>query len=160
MDWYRKEIDVVLADFSTGSKGISQEEAKRRLKEYGPNVFAREERFRLLKLFFGQFKNLLIIILLLAGVISYVVGATSDALVIFVIVLLNVLIGFFQEFKTEKSLQALRKLVSSEAVVIRDGAQRQIPAEQIVPGDILVLNEGMKIPADARVISSVHLAVD
>jgi P-type Ca2+ transporter type 2C len=160
MDYYKKEVDEVLKEFETSENGLTSGEAKKRLDEHGPNKISQEMKFNLLKLFFSQFHDLLIIILIVAGAISFIVGAKSDSIVIFMIVLLNTLIGFIQEYKTERSLQALQKLVSKSTVVVRNSTHVEIALEDVVPGDILVLEEGMKVPADARVIKNTYLATD
>jgi Ca2+-transporting ATPase len=99
-------------------------------------------------------------ILLVAGIVSVLVGAVSDGVIIFVIVVLNISIGFFQEYKAERGVSALRKFVSKSTVVLRNGLSQEIAVESVVPGDILALQEGMRIPADARVISSESLSTD
>ena len=160
MEWYKKGVEDVLRGLDSTKSGLSAQEARNRLEKYGSNTISRERPFALFGLILRQFKDLLIIILMLAGVISLVVGAVSDAIVIFMIVLLNAIIGFVQEYKTERSLQALRKLVSRSTIVVRDGQRQEIPVEDVVPGDILVLEEGMKVPADARIIQNTYCATD
>lgn len=158
--WHEKNVEEVFSLLSVELSGLSADEVSTRLEKYGPNSVTSKKKFAVLKQIRNQFQNLLIVILLAAGIISVLVGALSDGIIIFIIVTLNVSIGFFQEYKAEKAVSALRKFVSKFCVVLRDGITHEIDAELLVPGDIIVLHEGMKIPADSRVISSTNLSTD
>ena len=138
----------------TTPNGLTQKEAELRLAKYGPNALARAQGFSALGLFINQFKNGLVLLLLVAGVASFFMGEQLDALLILAIVLLNALLGFFQEYRAEKSLEKLRQLSSPTASVLRDGTEQKLDASLLVPGDIIVLREGDKVPADARIIES------
>lgn len=154
------DADDVLKELKTTPKGINEYEVRLRLIEYGKNEIVKKDRFNVLFLLLSQFKDFLIILLIIASVISFIFSSFSDGMVILVIVLLNVVIGFVQEYKAEKSLEALRSLISTKSRIIRDGKEVIIDRELIVPGDILVLEEGDKIPADARIIECYNLNID
>jgi len=160
INWYAKSVDEVFSLLSTDLAGLRAQDAQVRLKRYGPNTVTAKKKYGLLRQFLNQFRNLLTVILLIAGIISVLVGALSDGIIIFSIVSLNVLIGFLQEYKAEKAVSALRKFVSRSTVVLRDGAVQETAVESVVPGDLLVLQEGMRVPADARVIASTNLSTD
>ena len=132
--------------------GLSKKQAAVRIKQYGKNVLKGQVRNPWWRILGRQFTDLLVIILVVAAGVSYGLGEHVDALVIFGIVVLNASIGFFQEYRTEKTLQALKKMIHSEITVIRDGEEQMIPTEWLVPGDWVVLREGDKIPADGVLI--------
>ena len=140
--------------------GLTEGEAQRRLLLYGPNEL-REERHRLpLLIFLRQFADLLIIVLLAAAVISLATGEITDFTVIMAVLILNALMGFIQEYRAEKAVQALKRMATPYARVIRDGQIKEIPSTQIVPGDIILLETGMIVPADGRLIEAINLQVD
>jgi Ca2+-transporting ATPase len=152
--------DSLRALGSDSHRGLSGEEVKRRLDEFGYNELRKEEKASALALFIGQFKNLLIIILLAATVLSLLVGEVLDAVMIAAIVLLSAVLGFVQEYKAEQALEALKKLLSPTITVLRDGKEEEIPSRNLVPGDILLLEAGDKIPADARLVEVRSLECD
>jgi Ca2+-transporting ATPase len=166
--WYSLTKDEVVQRLGTSEEsGISDEEAARRLEEYGPNELVEKERISTLKIFLDQFKDLMVIILIIAAVISGAIatyqGTTEgwlDAAVIMIIVILNSIMGFVQEYKAEKTLKALKQLASPSTTVIRGGKDKDISSRELVPGDIIILSTGDKIPADARLIESVNLKVN
>jgi Ca2+-transporting ATPase len=161
LKWHALEADDVLKALGTDSvKGLNADEAQRRLAEYGPNELRKEERASPLSLFFNQFKNVLIIILLVAIVLSVAIGEVLDAVIIGVIVVFSALLGFFQEYKAEKALEALKKMLSPTSTVLREGHERDIPSRELVPGDILLLEAGDRIPADARLVEVPTLKCD
>jgi len=135
-------------------------EVERRLAEYGPNTITAERRTSAFRILLRQFANLLIAILLVATVISGLFGEVIDAIVILAIVLFAVLLGFFQEYRAEKSLESLKKMLSPTCTVLREGARREVPAQEIVPGDIMLLEAGDRLVADARVLEAFNLQVD
>ncbi|MBU4415084.1 MAG: HAD-IC family P-type ATPase, partial [Proteobacteria bacterium] len=170
MYYYSKDVNKVLQELNTSTeKGLSQSEAKLRLDKYGLNTIEEKEKISPVKIFFGQFKNLIVWILIIAAVIAAVLpilekGAENivledmaDALVILVIVILNGVLGFIQEFKAEKSIEALKKLTGLKATVIRDTKEDKIDATELVPGDIIILQTGDKIAADARLFELSNL---
>jgi Ca2+-transporting ATPase len=132
----------------------------RRLAEFGPNELRKEEKASPFSLFLSQFKNVLIIILLAATVLSLLVGEWIDALMIAAIVLLSAGLGFVQEYKAEKALEALKKMLSPTITVLRDAREEEIPSRDLVPGDIVLLEAGDKIPADARLVEVRSLNCD
>jgi len=160
MNWHSLDIKEVLKKLDSNIVGLSEREASARLKKYGFNELAKKKRLTALKIFLGQFKSLMVLILLFAVIVSFLVGEYRDAIVIFLIIILNGILGFFQEFKAEKAVESLKKLTTPKAIVVRNGKEKEIPAKELVPGDIILLNEGDKIPADARLISLSSLKVD
>ena len=160
MEYYGSGIKEVLKELNTTENGLSNEEAKNRLEKYGLNRLKEEKGLSPFKIFFNQFKSFLIIILILAAIISFFIGEVADSLVILVIVVLNALIGFFQEYKAEKTIEALKKLEALKTTVIRDGKEQVILAEGLVIGDIIKIEAGDKIPADCRIIYSNNVNVD
>jgi len=150
-DFYTKEADSVLLELKTSKdRGLSNEEAEVRLHEYGLNVLQEEKGMSAFKIILDQFKSPLIWILIAATAISLFLHEYIDAGVIGAIVILNAVLGFFQEYRAERAIEALRKMASPKAKVIREGQEVEIESRYLVPGDILVLETGDKIPADAR----------
>ena len=158
--WHALSITEVLEKLKSGVKGLSAEEAAKRLLEYGPNELRKEKGRTKIEIFIGQFKNILVIILILASILSIAIGETLDAAIITAIVVASAGLGFIQEYRAERAIEALKKLTTPTTTVIRDGKEVTIPTKEIVPGDILVLNAGDKVPADARVIEAHNLKVD
>jgi len=154
---YRRDVDDVLSVLGSGREGLSDEEAERRLAHYGPNRLEEKKKHSLFWMFLGQFSDFMIVVLLGAAVISGFLGEVVDALAIIFIVLLNAILGFFQEYRAEKAMQALKAMASQEAGVLRAGKQSRIPAEEIVPGDIIILEAGNVVPADLRLIETFQL---
>ncbi len=137
--------------------GLSAPEAAQRLAANGPNELKEGKRIDPLQIFLGQFKSLIIWILIAAGVISGMLGEVVDAIAILAIVVLNAVIGFYQEFNAEKSIAALKKMTAPQAKVSRDGQVTSIPASGIVTGDILALEAGDLVAADARLLTAASL---
>jgi Ca2+-transporting ATPase len=154
------EIKEVLSSLDSTLEGLSQQEIKARLEKVGPNELTEKEKISALKIFIGQFKNFLIIILLAATVVSAFIGEWLEAIVIFAIVIACAILGLYQEYKAEKAVEALKKIAALTARVIRKGEEVEVPAREIVPGDIVVLRTGDKVPADCRVIEEMNLRVD
>ncbi len=140
--------------------GLAGSEVDNLLVKYGLNEIERKRELSSLKILLGQFKSPLIYILFIAGLVTLLLGKTADSTVIFLAVFVNTLLGFFQEVKAEKSLVALRKLIVSKTYVVRDGLEIQIETSQIVPGDLVVLKTGEKIPADGIVVEDIDLHVN
>jgi Ca2+-transporting ATPase len=158
--WHTLSVEDAFAQLATASGGLSSGEAAQRLQVYGPNELTsltRESAWRTLA---AQFKNALIVILLCATVLSGFMGHTLEAVVITVIVLFAVLLGFFQEYRASRALDALRQMAAPTARVLRDGQERVVPARELVPGDVVLLRAGDRVPADTRLTQSVNLAVD
>ena len=150
----------VLEPLGTDTGGLDPGEALHRLEVHGPNRLEEKQRVSPLLLLARQFTDLLILVLAVAAVISAVLGEWIDAAAIVAIIILNGIIGFFQEYRAERSLEALKRLTAPRARVIRGGAEREIDARDLVPGDLLVISEGDRIPADARLLETVALAAD
>lgn len=140
--------------------GLTDKEAKYKLQKHGLNILAERKKISPLKILFQQFTDLMVIILMISTVISGFMGEMTEAVTIIAIVLVNAIMGFVQEFKTEKTMEALKSLAAPSAKVIRDEQQVSIPAEEIVPGDILVIEAGDRIAADAAILESSSLHVD
>ena len=141
-------------------KGLSEIEAKRLLAEYGENKIKSKHKNSVMGLFIGQFKDALIIILLVSTLISLAMGEYVEAITISAIVVINALLGFIQEFKTEKTLERLGNLAAPRTKVVRDGTVRDIDATLIVPGDIVKISAGDRIPADGKITDAACLTVD
>jgi Ca2+-transporting ATPase len=160
MNWYQLSVKEILEHLKTSELGLTEEEVKQRLKKYGPNKIAEEEKISKLKILLHQFTSPLIYILLIAGVVTILLKEYIDSGVIFAVVILNAIIGFVQEYKAEKSVRALKKMVVPKARVIRDGKEKEVNSEELVPGDIVLLASGMKVPADIRLIHTIELKID
>src|SRR5262245_36464666 len=158
--WHAQSVDVVIRALATTTSGLSQNEAALRLDSYGRNELQAFERTSSWHTLAAQFKNVLIVILLAATLLSGVLGHALEAGVIAVIVLFAVLLGFIQEYRAERALEALRKMAAPVAHVIRDGTEHSIPAREVVPGDLVVLRAGDRVPADCRITTAVNLAID
>jgi Ca2+-transporting ATPase len=153
------DVDLVLKELQVDPhRGLAPEEAQSRLGQYGPNELRQEEKASPLALFFNQFKNILIIILLIATLLSALVGEYVDAAIIFVIIVFCAGLGFIQEYRAERALEALKNMLTPTITVLRGGQELEAPSKDLVPGDVLVLEAGDKIPADARLVEihSVH----
>lgn len=159
-DWHSMGVKEVFKELGSDINGLTEEGAKKRLGEFGYNELVRKKRTTALEIFLGQFKNFLIIILLAAIFISIMIGEYIDAAVILLIVILNAVLGFLQEYRAEKSLEALQRMISPEMRIVRDGRIFKIPVKNLVPGDIIHIEEGDKIPADSRLIEISNLKVD
>ncbi|MBI4147817.1 calcium-translocating P-type ATPase, SERCA-type [Candidatus Woesearchaeota archaeon] len=158
MEYFAVPAKEVLHELQTDpARGLSQSEADARLKTYGPNTIQVRERFRLLKLAVEQFTSPLVWILIGAMIISYFLGEITDFYVIAAIVVLNAILGFVQDYRAEAAIEALKKVLSLKATVVRDGIQRKVDSSSVVPGDIILLETGDKIPADARLLEVVNL---
>ncbi len=160
MGWHQKHIDTVLGDLKTSRKGLSAEEVEQRLQEYGPNELREKKKKTLFRMFLDQFADFMILVLIGAAIISGVIGEAKDTIAIVVIVVLNAVLGFSQEYRAEKAMAALKKMASSHATAIRADMPQTIPALQLVPGDIVVLEAGNVVPADIRLMDAAHLKVE
>ncbi|OGP50121.1 MAG: ATPase [Deltaproteobacteria bacterium RBG_13_43_22] len=160
MRWHQKEINTVIEDLDSSLRGLSSEEAQKRLEEYGPNELKEEKKKTWLVMFLDQFKDFMILVLMAAAFISGIIGELSDTIAIVVIVVLNAVIGFIQEYRAEKAMAALKKMAASHAVVLRDHQPAQIPASRIVPGDIILLEAGNVVPADLRLIEENRMKIE
>jgi len=160
MNWYQLDTKDVFKELNTSEKGLTGEEVQDRLTRYGPNKLTAAEKISRLKIIIHQFTSPLIYILLIAAVVTYFLQEYIDTGVIIAVVLLNAVIGYFQEFKAEESIRALKKLVVPKARVLRDSKEKEINSEELIPGDIVLLSSGSKVPADLRIFNSIELRVD
>jgi len=165
--WHGLHLNDVFRQLESSKKGLSFGQASQRLKEHGLNQIRLEKRVSPLKIFLAQFKGFLILVLIAAALISFAISFFPgygdnlvNAILIFVIVVANGFFGFFQEFKAEKSLEALKKLSPDKATVVRQGQKHVVEAVELVPGDVVVLEPGERVPADARVFQVRNLHVD
>ncbi|MEW6325576.1 MAG: cation-transporting P-type ATPase [Nitrospirota bacterium] len=158
--WYQLTAEQALERAQSSHDGLSAAEAARRRQQHGPNRLKEEARKSGWSILFSQFTDLMIIILLAAAAIAWGMGDLVDAAMILVIVALNASLGFGQEYRAERALAALRRLEQPDVVVRRGGAFAQIASYELVPGDVVAVNEGQRIPADGRLLEAVHLQVD
>ncbi|MGA1843466.1 MAG: calcium-translocating P-type ATPase, SERCA-type [bacterium] len=159
-NWHHLDASESLAVLKSNPRGLDKEEVARRRSLYGPNRIHQPRTINPLLIFLGQFKDFLIIILLAATVVSLLIGETLDGMVILVIVILCAFLGFFQEYRSERAVEALKRMASPTARVIRDGEECVIPSEDLVPGDMITLQTGDLVPADARIIEAYNLSLD
>ncbi|MEI7436314.1 MAG: cation-translocating P-type ATPase [bacterium] len=160
MVWHALGIEETLAALGTRPGGLSADEAAARLATHGPNELLAKRKRTLFAMFLDQFKDFMIIVLIAAAVLAGVLGEVADTIAIVVIVLLNAALGFIQEYRAEKAMDALKKMAASMATVIRDGVPSSIPAAQLVPGDIVHLEAGNVVPADLRLTETAKLKVE
>ncbi len=158
--WYKDEIDEILTKLGSRHDGLSKTEAADRLARFGRNKLPAKKTINVFKMIFSQFLNPFIYILLAACVLSFIIGDKKDSFFIAAIILLNVIIGAYQEWKAEKSAQALQNLLKVCIKAKRDKRQININSEELVPGDVVFLESGNKVPADIRLINSTKLRVD
>ncbi|MDX1813847.1 MAG: HAD-IC family P-type ATPase, partial [Candidatus Bathyarchaeia archaeon] len=159
-EWHALEKEKLLDSLKSTEAGLSDEEAERRLEEYGPNELLAKEGVSPLQIFLGQFKDIFVMMLLFAIVISVAITEYVDAVTIAVIVILNSVVGFVQEYRSEKAMEAMKNLTAPKARVLRNGKEVIIPSRDVVPGDIVLLEAGDRIPADARLLNVVDLKTD
>ena len=160
MKWYQREVEDILRKLETSVKGLTEAEAADRIQKYGPNKLAEEGQISRLKLLLHQFTSPLIYILMIAAVVTFFLQEYKDTGVIVAVILLNAVIGYSQELKAEKNVRALKKLIVPKARVIRDGRELEIDSEGLVPGDMVVLASGSKVPADLRLVKTMELRID
>ncbi|MCX8171370.1 MAG: magnesium-translocating P-type ATPase, partial [Candidatus Bathyarchaeota archaeon] len=153
-------IVALLNNLGSSPSGLSSEEAEKRLKVFGYNEVAKKRKRSLIIEFLYHFGNPLIIILLIAGLISYFLGEGESAIIVFSILVMSTLLDFYQEHKAESAAEMLKERVALTATVVRDGVKREVKISEIVPGDIILLSAGDIVPADARVLSAKDLFVD
>lgn len=158
---YQKSVEQISQELKTDPKnGLRSTDALNRFKQYGPNTLKETGGKSIFLIFVSQFTSFLIIILFAASAISFALGHTIDATLIMAIVVINGIVGFIQEYRVEKTIQSLKKLVTTDSFIYRDGSLQKIPSSQLVPGDLIVLEEGQKIPADIRLTQSFNLEVN
>ncbi len=158
--WHTLTVDEAFLDLKSQPIGLGQIEVEKRFLEYGPNELTAAHRISAWEILLEQFKNVLILILLGATAISLFLGHGVESIVIAVIVLFAVVLGFVQEYRAERAIDALRKMAAPTATVLRDGVEIKIPARELVPGDVILLHTGDRIPADARLLESINMQVE
>lgn len=160
MHWHQLNTREVFQKLDSGYKGLTTEEAGQRLVSNGPNQLEETKKKTLAGIFFSQFKDVMVLVLLAAAVISGVIGDLADTIVILVIVVLNALLGFFQEYRAEKAMQALKQMAIAQTRVYRNGKPATVQATELVPGDLVMLEAGNVVPADLRVVESINLKIE
>jgi len=159
--WHTRDAEKILQELSSDAvKGLSEREAKARLERYGPNRIVGVKKKPLIALFFEQLNSMLIFILIAAAAVSALLGEITDTFIIVCVIVLNALIGVIQEAKAEKALEALKRLATPKALVVREGRQREISSGEVVPGDMVVIDAGRIVPCDVRLIESVNLKIE
>ncbi|MDD5581140.1 MAG: calcium-translocating P-type ATPase, PMCA-type [Methylobacter sp.] len=159
--WHAMSIEKVLQELvSESAGGLSRIDAAQRLKRYGPNRLIEKPPPSAWHVLLSQFKSFLVMVLIIAAILAATIGDLKDGIVILIVVIINALLGFYQEFQAEKSLAALKKMLALQAKARRDGSVIELPAHQLVPGDIVILEAGDKIPADGRIITAHNLEID
>ncbi len=159
-DFYRIDAEQALAELKSSHEGLTEDEVTRRREEYGRNALPTQAGTSLLKVILSQFTNIMVIVLLVAALISLFLGDVKDVIVILVIVVLNAALGTFQEYRAEQSLAALSAMQVPLVRVRRAGEVHQINAEELVPGDVVLLSEGDNAPADGRIINNINMQVE
>ena len=157
--WHALTADEAITQLETTRDGLSQEQVSQRLSSYGPNKLPEAPQASTLARFLKQFANLLVIVLMVAGILTAFLQYWIDTAVIFAVVIVNALIGVVQEGKAEKAMDSIRQMLALKAAVIRNGKRRTVAGEELVPGDVVLLEAGDKVPADIRLLSSHSLAI-
>jgi len=160
MTWHQLKKEEIFKQIGSGETGLSASEAKHRLHKVGLNELKEGKKKTIGGIMLMQFKDVMILILLAAAIISGIIGDVADTIVILIIVVLNALIGFFQEYRAEKAMEALKQMSIIQTTVIRDGKATSMPATKLVPGDIILLEAGNAVPADLRIIESNNLKIE
>ncbi len=160
MDWHQQNPEEVMEKLGSSPQGLAAAEVQNRQREYGPNELAETAQKTLFMMLLDQFKDFMILVLIAAAVISGIIGEASDTIAIIVIVVLNAVIGFMQEYRAEKAMELLRKMAAHSALVMRDGNPATIPATQLVPGDVVILEAGKIVPADMRLLEASQLKIE
>lgn len=158
--YFHKSIEETMKYFNVSKNGLNSKETKKQRELYGYNELVEKKKDTILKVFLEQFKDFLVIILIIAGIISMVTGNIESTIVIFAVITLNAILGTIQHVKAENSLNSLKKLSSPHAKVIRDGKKIEVLSKEIVPGDILILEAGDYVPADGRIIENYSIQVN
>lgn len=159
--WFNKTTEDVLTLLNSNlDNGLSSEQVEDHKSKYGLNKFTTKKPKTKVQMFFAQLNDMMIYILLVAAILSAVVGETSDSIIILIVILINAIVGMIQEAKAEKALDALKELSTPKALVKRDGVIVEIPSEDVVPGDIVIIDAGRYIPCDIRLIESANLKIE
>ncbi|MDP2934780.1 MAG: HAD-IC family P-type ATPase, partial [bacterium] len=159
-NWHAISLERVFAETESKKDGLTSSEAIKKLKEFGRNTLPQEKPYSKIRLFLSQFNSPLMYIMLATVVISFLLKHYSDSIFIIIVLLINTIVGFFQENKANQSLLALRKMVKIRARVWRDDYEKEIDSEELVVGDVVFLKAGDKVPADGRIIESKNLKIN
>ena len=159
VDYFTLTPEKTLRKLNTSTQGLTEGEASRRLEHYGTNALVKARKVSALKIFIVQFNNFLVWILLVAVIISAFIGEVVESIIIGIIILINAAIGFVQEFRAEKAVEALKKLVGLNAEVLRNGERKNVSAKNLVPGDVIFVKTGDKISADCRLLEESNLEI-
>ena len=157
--WETMEVPEVLQTLETSEAGLSAAEARQRIATFGQNILAAEEKINILAILFHQFKSPLIYVLIVAAIVTFFLREFIDMGVILAVIILNAVIGFTQEIKAEQGVRSLKKMIQAKARVFRDGREREVPSSELVPGDVVYLAAGMRVPADIRLIYVLDLRI-
>jgi Ca2+-transporting ATPase len=154
-DWHALSVNAAYQELSTSAAGLTAAEARQRLDKFGPNELQTGHKISAWKILLDQFKNVLLVILIIATGLSIATGHGTESIIIAIIVFFAVALGFFQEYRAERAMEALQQMAAPSATAIRDGQEVQVPARELVPGDVILLKAGDKVPADCR-LTEVH----
>ena len=160
MAFYQQLAEDLFSEFETHKTGLNSAESQNRLEKFGPNALLEKKKKPAWVLFLAQFKDFMILILAAAAVISGIVGDLTDTIIILVIIVLNAILGFVQEYRAEKAMDSLKKLTETQTKVFRDGQLISVPSKELVPGDLVALEAGNMVPADLRLIDTFSLKID
>ncbi|MFN3531737.1 MAG: cation-translocating P-type ATPase, partial [Candidatus Brocadia sp.] len=160
MNWYQLHIKEIMQKLGTSEEGLTDNEVSKRLQQYGLNKLVEEEKISRLKILLHQFTSPLIYILLVAAVVTALLKEYIDTSVIMAVVAINAIIGYIQEYRAEQGVRALKKMLIPKARVLRDGKEKEINSEELVPGDVVLLASGTKVPADLRLIKTYELKIE
>lgn len=160
MAYYKDSIEFIFNELKSSRQGLTHDEAEKRITQYGYNELQEKKKIPAWVLFLNQFKDIMIIILLIAAILSGIVGDLTDTIIILVIIILNALIGFVQEFKAEKSMEALKKMSITQTQVLRNNESSTISSVELVPGDIVIMEAGNVVPADIRLFDTHTFRID
>ena len=160
MNWHDLDINKVFAIIGSSPSGLSSQEVEQRIAEYGFNELQEKKKRPVWLLFLSQFGDFMILVLIIAAIISGIIGDVSDTVIILVIVLLNAIMGFVQEYRAGKAMEALKKMATPQIKVMRNGQPANLSSIELVPGDIVLLEAGTLVPADLRLFETYSLHVD
>lgn len=158
--WHDKPVEQVFKQLETSSDGLCGNEARQRIKQFGPNVVQKKPAETPLKILWRQLQNPLIYVLVASTVLTLVMGKVTDGIVVLSVIVINTVIGFVQEFQADRTIRGLMQMEPESVVVVRDGIQKNLPATELVPGDYVLLQAGDKIPADLRLTDVKNLRCD
>ncbi|RYF86629.1 MAG: ATPase, partial [Chitinophagaceae bacterium] len=160
MEWHSLGIDEVYRQTGSNAAGLDDHAVQQKLNEIGKNELISKKKLSPLLIFLKQFVDVMILVLVVAAIISAIIGEVSDTIVIIVIIVLNAVIGFVQEYRAEKAMEALKKMAAPNTLVIRNNKKKHVPTSNLVPGDIVLLEAGNSVPADLRLFESASIRIN